>query len=406
MLNVHSGHSDSFLHFINYVEFGGASPQFKNSTVNWVEKLDQANKLGVGSILYYRMKQKAELLKVPKAIMDQCKTRLYWDQARNMKRFGRLQEVLRAFSRNEIPVVVLKGAALANLVYSHMGLRPMADVDLLVQEKDLLQVEQLLVSFGFQANEHSHSKEWYRKNHHHVVPYFSPDGSLVIEVHRRLICLDAPVDIPNHELWERSCPADITKTSCRVLSPEDLLIHLSLHLAVDAYIGKLRVMYDLAETIEVYQQEIAWDILLDLAQGYQISKYLYYAFEMAKETVNADVPARVLDALKLQFSGLPFEDQLIKAGFRKVLVLHDQRTHQWCRWMIQMGCLDILSAQSKLEKLQKIIGRVIGRYKEFSVKHARQMGVSPTRYLLVGYPMYLLRKALGLSTSQTVTHTK
>ena len=327
MLNAHRNKRDSFLNFINYVEEAGSGHELKDSPINWIATLDRASKLGVDSIIYHRMKQGGMLPRVPEEIVDRCKASFYWSQARNMQRFGRLKEVLRVFTFEQIPIIALKGAALAELVYPQMGLRPMADVDLLVHEEDLTKAEQLLVSLGFHANERNHSREWYRMHHHHLVPYVSRDRSLMIELHHRLIPLGAPIAISNDDLWERSRPVDITQESCRILSPEDFLIHLSLHLAVDSYIGKMRVLYDLAETIKHYQKEIDWDQLINIANGYRISKYLYYAFWLAKGTVRAGVPSPVLDILKFHFSGLPFEDQLVKAVIRKVVVIYEKNKH-------------------------------------------------------------------------------
>jgi len=406
MLNAHRNKSDSFLNFINFVEEGGASHELKDAHINWLGNFDRANQLGIGSIIYHRMKQGGMLQHVPEEIVEQSKARYYWNQARNMKRFARLREVLGAFSSAQIPVIALKGAALAEHVYPQMGLRPMADVDLLVHEEDLTNAEQLLVSLGFHANEGNHPREWFRTHHHHLVPYVSSDGSLIIELHHRLIALEAPIAIPNNDLWERARFANISGVECRILSPEDLLMHLSLHMAVDAYFGKVRVLYDLRETIRHYQKEIDWDTFINIAKAYRISKYLYYAFWLAKVTVRAEVPTQVLSTLRSHFCGLPFEDHVVKGVIQKVIVLHEANKHPFYVWILRTACLDILSNQARIEKLQNIIHRSIQRYRNFSQKHAQKAGVSPGWYFMVGYPVYMIRKAVGLSTSLEKTQGK
>ena len=54
-----------------------------------------------------------------------------------------------ALTREGLPVVVLKGAALAELVYQHIGLRTMADVDLLVEKKNLDKAGSILERLGY-----------------------------------------------------------------------------------------------------------------------------------------------------------------------------------------------------------------------------------------------------------------
>jgi hypothetical protein len=53
---------------------------------------------------------------------------------RNMRRCHELSKVLRILQNDGIPVIVLKGAALAEVVYGNIALRSMSDVDLLVKK--------------------------------------------------------------------------------------------------------------------------------------------------------------------------------------------------------------------------------------------------------------------------------
>src|SRR4051812_40926908 len=60
-----------------------------------------------------------------------------------------LANVARAMAQAEVPFLVLKGAALAHLVYGDPRLRPMRDVDLLVRPADGARALQVLVRCGF-----------------------------------------------------------------------------------------------------------------------------------------------------------------------------------------------------------------------------------------------------------------
>lgn len=405
MVNSKPNELESFLNFLHAIEeesrVESMCPDF-----HWGSTFAHADKLGISSLLYFRMKQGGTLDRVPLDIVERYKSKFYWNQARNMKRFAKLRDVLGAFSLEKIPVIALKGLVLAEIVYPHIGLRPMRDVDLLVQEEDLTKAEEILVSLGFHANERIQTKEWYRLHHHHIVPYVSSDRSLVVEVHRQLTPFEAPIKIPIHDLWARSSPVQITGKRCLNLSPEDLLIHLSLHLAVDSYIGKMKGIYDLVETIKYYQKNIDWDRFLELARDYKISKYLYYAFWLAKSTLGVGMPNTKLEVLKSQFRILPYEDQAIKKMLRKGVVLYEPHQHPFYTWILSSGCLDILSNQTRIEKIRNILHRSFKRYRKFSYRGANKAGVSPTRFLMLSYPMYLLRKAMGLSGPFGATHSK
>ncbi|UCC87654.1 MAG: nucleotidyltransferase family protein [Anaerolineales bacterium] len=62
-----------------------------------------------------------------------------------------LHDVLAAYYAAGIPALVLKGAALAHMVYPEPGLRPMSDVDILVPESDARRAQEVLADLGFRA---------------------------------------------------------------------------------------------------------------------------------------------------------------------------------------------------------------------------------------------------------------
>ena len=51
---------------------------------------------------------------------------------RNLRLFGELRQILRAFNAAGLSVIPLKGACLAEMIYGNIALRPMVDVDLLL----------------------------------------------------------------------------------------------------------------------------------------------------------------------------------------------------------------------------------------------------------------------------------
>ena len=68
--------------------------------------------------------------------------------------------------------------------------------------------------------------------------------------------------IANDACWARSCPATIAGAPTRVLSPEDLLLHVCLHDACDLACGPfglgLRPLCDAAAIIRHYREILSW----------------------------------------------------------------------------------------------------------------------------------------------------
>lgn len=75
----------------------------------------------------------------------------YRAAAENELLLSLLTEVLPALTAANIPVVVLKGAALASSVYADPALRPMSDVDLWVRAADMPHAAGVMGQLGFQA---------------------------------------------------------------------------------------------------------------------------------------------------------------------------------------------------------------------------------------------------------------
>ena len=95
-----------------------------------------------------------------------------------------LHEILNAFQADDIPALVLKGAALSHLVYPESGLRPMSDLDILVPRPEVWRAGQVLAKLGFDVPLPPD-----RELHHHHLPIATrrDEGLLVaVELHHQL----------------------------------------------------------------------------------------------------------------------------------------------------------------------------------------------------------------------------
>ena len=104
-------------------------------------------------------------------------------------------ETLRALSERGIEALVLKGGALAHLVYPEPGLRPMEDIDILVAPDCAALAREVLLSLGYVAP--PESSRYDRLYHHLPMAHRQDSGHTVcIELHRELFIriLNCPLD--------------------------------------------------------------------------------------------------------------------------------------------------------------------------------------------------------------------
>jgi hypothetical protein len=170
--------------------------------------------------------------------------------------------VLDALEAAGIAALILKGAALAHLVYPFPFLRPMRDLDLLVPADHADRAWRRLLASGFSpAGPHPGPR------HHHLQPLAtSLDGVTVfVEVHKRLlgaIPFVSPVGYEN--LAARSQTFNCGARPARTLSREDILWHVYAHaFAIDVLRPDVRLISvaDLVAAMEAWVDVLDWDRL-------------------------------------------------------------------------------------------------------------------------------------------------
>ena len=332
--------------------------------LSWEKLFDVACQLGVGPLLYARLGELGLRDKIPGDIARRSKEECFSSQARNMRVYAELKTVLAALTRDGLSVVVLKGAALAELVYRHIGLRTMADVDLLVERKHLDRAGAILERLGFMPNESYRNKQWYREHHHHMVPYVSSDGSMTIEIHWHIIERTALMDMPIDQLWASAQPVRIATVPCLALSAEHMLLHLVLHLSSpNRFLGQLRGLYDVAELLRRFGQELNWSELLRMAALGDAHKRLYVVLCLVRDTLGAPVPVEALRQLRQEFSLLPMEERLVAHIGLNAACIVDVEENSLYEWVLLDLLANLLSCRTHRQACFDVMSKIAQRVK-------------------------------------------
>ena len=162
---------------------------------------------------------------------------------------------------NGVGLLLVKGIALANCVYSDPGLRPMRDIDILVREDDLTAMQAILSGLGY----HLEESEDIPADYYHLKPMVKmvKGMQVTIEVHRALL----PAH-PQYPCWpfeavgQGVLPMAIEGTPAHTLSLEIMLRHVYLHgMQPPLTYEPLRFVHvaDLVSLVEQRLDEIDWD---------------------------------------------------------------------------------------------------------------------------------------------------
>jgi hypothetical protein len=251
---------------------------------------------GVAPLLLRRLQSLVPTPAIPAGAATQLRDCHQRTAMRNMVRLRELARLLRGLGCRGIDVVVLKGAYLANAVYSDLALRDMKDVDVLVRRRDIAAAYGVLLESGYGAGGITDLKadvEAECARHHHLPPVTMPNAGPV-EVHWNIAPPGVPVAIDMDGIWERASDTRIAGARALAMAPDDLLLHLSVHAALQhRFRMRLRHLCDIAVTLTRFRDRIDWDRLVAVANASGASRFVYCTLRVAESVLGAPVPRSV-----------------------------------------------------------------------------------------------------------------
>ena len=174
-----------------------------------------------------------------------------------------LRDVLDAFAADGINAIVLKGAALAHVLYPVAGLRPMSDVDLLVDRRLARRAQRLLVELGFRAPVKPDVRRLV--GHHHLPPATKQVAghAVQVEIHRDAMSPDCLASLTTKHVT-RLRQFMLHGRSAYTLDHEDMLHHLCRHLGERSALVRLIWIADIVGYASRFDDEIDWQKLARL----------------------------------------------------------------------------------------------------------------------------------------------
>jgi hypothetical protein len=174
-----------------------------------------------------------------------------------------LTDILGRFQAAGIDVLVLKGAAIAYLVYPQPVLRPMRDIDILVRATDLYRAYELLPEIGFTPPPGAH--HGLGPDHHHLtaIKRVADGFSVSVELHHALHLNEIGREPQRFEAFAPTAQHFIVgSSSAQTLGREEMLWHLYRHtFCMPVSYEPLRLIWvaDLISLVEAWADELDWE---------------------------------------------------------------------------------------------------------------------------------------------------
>ncbi len=267
-------------------------------TWDWEELNRFAFRHGVRSLVLHTLKETCAATLKPEHVAS-IERHLRAVVTHNMFQVGRLNDLLKLFARREIPALVIKGPALICQAYDgDMALRLSGDLDLLISPTSFQEVESVLLRNDFEpvgraARLNGVSRMLARWSAGQF-PYRHVSGSIVIDLHTRLIPPGYHYPFSFGELWERSEKITIGGHTFHTLAPEDALLLLAFQGAKNKW-NALKYVRDL---VGCMQSGLNWTSASARARHAKSMTLLKLGLALGSELYDASLPASIDRAIQ------------------------------------------------------------------------------------------------------------
>ena len=232
--------------------------------------------------------------KVPVGAMSRITTHLKESSLLTFVITASLLNVIRLLQENEIPVLPVKGAILAEKLYGSPTMRSYTDVDILVHQANLEKALKLLQENNYTLLPVGIPQATFLKflkyNHHGRL---RDRNSILIELHWELSGFYAPEPITLEKLEPFLTNTVFNNCPTLTLNNEMLFIFLCLHGNKHCW-EKLDYIFSMAELVNV-APDLDWNLIMKLGEKHQMTKRIFISLFLMKQLFATTIPEQLTD---------------------------------------------------------------------------------------------------------------
>ena len=228
---------------------------------------------------------------VPQVILNYLQNYFHANAARNLFLTSELINLLKLFNERDISAIPFKGPVLAASAYGNLALRQIGDLDILVHEQDFHRAKELLISQGYQPG----------KLYGWEQSFVGANNRVCLDLHQGIVQQHFSFRLDFERLWQRVEPVSLAGATVVNLSPEDLLVILSVQVAKDCVQKResLKQLCDLAELIRVHQ-EMDWAQAMEQTRTLHSERMLFLGLFLTSELNGTVFPKEVWHSIEAQ----------------------------------------------------------------------------------------------------------
>lgn len=319
-----------------------ALPRAAMGEQDWMEFTELARMHRLGPMLHHRLAGSS--LTIPQQVREQLQESHRRHAMRNLRLYRELVTAARLLDDEGISFIALKGAYLAHFAYPEPGLRPMRDLDLLLEPEDAVQAFNVLRAHGYQSIFGGEPEAYFSDRIH--LPPLSRPGGISIELHHRLTPPGKGRGF-EQSMRDRSIVEPVGGIGIAFPCAEDMLLHLCVHATLDHRLdlGPL-ALADVAMLVGARQ--IDWQDFLQRVHEGNWQRHVLPMLFLAQRHLGARVPEELVAALAEGGNDAAWRDSA------EYLLFSDPEDHKLLDYDVQ----EILYAASFLDRASGLAGAI------------------------------------------------
>lgn len=269
-----------FLKIISSAIRGEKFTHDKYESIDWTYILEQSKEHNVTGLVYYGLDGNTKNI-IDKKIIEEFKRDTFLLGVSQIKSDIQIQKIIKEFNKNDLNPIILKGPYLKEL-YPFPELRTMGDLDLLIHTDEFKKAQIIIEQMGYERlkGEGGHLE-------------YSKKGTINVELHLAHHFKGKRED--EDIFWKNCVKFNVLNTEVNVLSLEDNLVYLCIHMAKHMLISNIgiRQLCDLTLFIEKYHSDIKWDVFLQKIKIYNLKRFFLIMINMCNKALNMYIPDNV-----------------------------------------------------------------------------------------------------------------
>jgi len=271
---------------------GAPQPAPQVHSDEWTKLITILKAHWVLPLVYWHAGHVPKKMRPPREVMDTLRGSFQWSRIRTLYMERQLQQLTSAFREAGVRMIVLKGPALARMVYPDTALRAGSDLDILVHPKEMTRSKEILSQLGYTCDARKFGTDVEALSHHEEFTS-SQHGQQFrsIELHWKLIRIGLLQESDVDNLFDNAVQVSADSSTFEALNPVDALIHRALNNAF-MHDGDMRLIwiYDILMLAQSLKEPKEWLLLQNRCVAWRARLAVEVALTLARSWYGLRLP--------------------------------------------------------------------------------------------------------------------